>query len=42
MEAVFTVIAIVIAVAAFDLVAAVLGADSRDGFREDGLTAGLR
>jgi hypothetical protein len=42
MDAVFTILAIVIGIAAFDLVALVFAAESRDGFREDRLPAGLR
>ena len=42
MDAVLTFIAVVVVIATFDLLAIVLGADSRDGFREDRLPAGLR
>jgi hypothetical protein len=42
MDAVFTSIAIVTAIVVLDLFATVFGADSRDGFREDHLRAGLR
>jgi|KBSMisStaDraftv2_1062788.scaffolds.fasta_scaffold2812605_2 hypothetical protein len=42
MDAVFTIIAIVTAIVVLDLFAIVLGADSRDGFREDDLPAGIR
>ena len=42
MDTAFTIIAIVAAIAVFDLLAAALGTDSRDGFREDHLRAGLR
>jgi hypothetical protein len=42
MEAVFTFVAIVTAIVVVDLVAIALGAESRDGFREDHLHAGVR
>jgi hypothetical protein len=42
MDAVFTLVAIVTAIVVLDLFAIVLGADSRDGFREDRPHPGLR
>jgi len=42
MDAMLTIIAIVTAIVVLDVFAIVLGADSRDGFREDHLPAGIR